>query len=139
MKNASESFLERCITIHGSDAQSVSTVPKGEQVKMTTFLIQKTPPGARKISRPGRRWTSEARQLGDAWNSENKPRQDYFLDIFGSQENTTITVIIRYLFLACIGYVILYTNKKWTYKIKKYKTKNITIIITGWHVTLLFL
>lgn len=38
IKNASESFLARCITMHESDARSVSTVPKGEQVKMTSFL-----------------------------------------------------------------------------------------------------
>lgn len=37
-KNASESFLWRCITMHESDARSVSTVPNGEQVKMTSFL-----------------------------------------------------------------------------------------------------
>ncbi|WP_235596775.1 hypothetical protein, partial [Salmonella enterica] len=37
-KNASESFLGRCITMHESDARSVSTVPNGEQVKMTSFL-----------------------------------------------------------------------------------------------------
>ncbi|EDT4730295.1 hypothetical protein B0581_005051 [Salmonella enterica subsp. enterica serovar Typhi] len=37
-KNASESFSERCITMHESDARSISTVPKGEQVKMTSFL-----------------------------------------------------------------------------------------------------
>ena len=38
IKNASESFLARCITMHESDARSISTVPKGEQVKMTSFL-----------------------------------------------------------------------------------------------------
>ncbi|WP_216084951.1 hypothetical protein, partial [Shigella sonnei] len=37
-KNAPESFLEGCITMHESDARSISTVPKGEQVKMTSFL-----------------------------------------------------------------------------------------------------
>ena len=37
-KNASESFLGACITMHESDARSISTVPKGEQVKMTSFL-----------------------------------------------------------------------------------------------------
>lgn len=37
-KNASESFLEACITMHESDARSISTLPKGEQVKMTSFL-----------------------------------------------------------------------------------------------------
>ncbi|HGT5240940.1 TPA: hypothetical protein ACM35V_004615, partial [Escherichia coli] len=37
-KNASESFSGVCITIHESDARSVSTVPNGEQVKMTSFL-----------------------------------------------------------------------------------------------------
>ncbi|ELX1479344.1 hypothetical protein QLC82_004573 [Escherichia coli] len=37
-KNASESFSGRCITMHESDARSISTVPKGEQVKMTSFL-----------------------------------------------------------------------------------------------------
>ncbi|GDC21270.1 hypothetical protein HmCmsJML197_04938 [Escherichia coli] len=38
-KNASESFLARCITMHESDARSISAVPKGEQVKMTSFLV----------------------------------------------------------------------------------------------------
>lgn len=37
-KNTPESFLEGCITMHESDARSISTVPKGEQVKMTSFL-----------------------------------------------------------------------------------------------------
>lgn len=37
-KNASESLSGRCITMHESDVRSISTVPKGEQVKMTSFL-----------------------------------------------------------------------------------------------------
>ncbi|EYX03376.1 hypothetical protein BW99_06770, partial [Escherichia coli O157:H7 str. 08-3527] len=37
-KNASESFSEGCITMHESDARSVSSVLKGERVKMTSFL-----------------------------------------------------------------------------------------------------
>ncbi|MFA9341718.1 hypothetical protein, partial [Escherichia coli] len=37
-KNASESFSGACMTMHESDARSISTVPKGERVKMTSFL-----------------------------------------------------------------------------------------------------
>ncbi|EOB2794484.1 hypothetical protein, partial [Escherichia coli] len=40
-KNASESFLARCITMHESDARSVSSVQKGERVKTANFLIRK--------------------------------------------------------------------------------------------------
>ncbi|HGT6078680.1 TPA: hypothetical protein ACM4HC_004984, partial [Escherichia coli] len=46
-KNASESFSGVCITIHESDARSVSTVQKRERVKTANFLIQKTPHGTR--------------------------------------------------------------------------------------------
>ncbi|WP_206768280.1 hypothetical protein, partial [Escherichia coli] len=38
IKNASESFLARCITMHESDARSVSTVQNTGRVKMTSFL-----------------------------------------------------------------------------------------------------
>lgn len=37
-KNASESFLGRRITMHESDARSVSCVLNTERVKMTSFL-----------------------------------------------------------------------------------------------------
>ncbi|MCL9181332.1 hypothetical protein MU777_23155, partial [Salmonella enterica subsp. enterica serovar Enteritidis] len=37
---ASESFSGVCITIHESDARSVSTVQKRERVKTANFLIQ---------------------------------------------------------------------------------------------------
>lgn len=40
-KNASESFLGRCITMHESDARSVSPLQKRERVKTANFLIQK--------------------------------------------------------------------------------------------------
>ncbi len=55
-KNASESFSGVCITIHESDARSVSTVQKRERVKTANFLIQKTPHGTRNFSCPVRRW-----------------------------------------------------------------------------------
>ncbi len=38
-KNASESLSGRCITMHESDSQTVSTVQKGERVKKVTFVI----------------------------------------------------------------------------------------------------
>ena len=39
-KNAAESFSGSCITIHESDARSVSTVQNGERVKTINFLIR---------------------------------------------------------------------------------------------------
>lgn len=38
IKNASESFLARCITMHESDARSVSCVLNTERLKTTSFL-----------------------------------------------------------------------------------------------------
>ncbi|WP_213054879.1 MULTISPECIES: hypothetical protein, partial [Enterobacteriaceae] len=40
-KNAAELFLGGCITIHESNARSVSSVQKGERVKTANFLIRK--------------------------------------------------------------------------------------------------
>ncbi|MDF8931196.1 hypothetical protein OU563_23520, partial [Escherichia coli] len=40
IKNASESFLARCITMHESDARSVSCVLNTERLKTTSFLPQ---------------------------------------------------------------------------------------------------
>ncbi|MFI3663455.1 hypothetical protein U2149_27710, partial [Klebsiella pneumoniae] len=40
-KNASESFSGACITMHESNARSVSSVQKGERVKTANFLIRK--------------------------------------------------------------------------------------------------
>lgn len=51
IKNASESFLARCITMHESDARSVSTVQRRERVKNANFPVPETVNGAQNFYR----------------------------------------------------------------------------------------
>lgn len=54
-KNASELFSLACITMHESDARSVSTAQSCERVKKTNFLIQRTVNGREIFSSSMRR------------------------------------------------------------------------------------